>query len=106
MKIMHEPCEGMSLQSHHPLSGMVRKLGRLIPFSKTDCEALLKLPHRTQRVNAGTYLVREGSSTSECCLLVSGYACRHKLTSDGGRQIVSFHIPGDVLDLQHLFLPR
>ena len=41
---------------------------------------------------------------SECCVLVSGYACRHKVAKDGGRQIVSFHVAGDVLDVQHLWL--
>lgn len=84
----------------------MRKLARLVAFTEADRTALANLPYRTQMVGAGAYLVREGKTAIECCLLVSGYACRHKLTSDGGRQIVSFHIPGDMLDLQHLFLPR
>ena len=64
MKSMHEACEEMSLESH-PLSGMVRKLGKLITFSEADCEALADLPNRTQTVGAGTYLVREGGATTE-----------------------------------------
>lgn len=48
----------------------------------------------------------EGDTPGDCCILVKGYACRHKSTRDGGRQIVSFHVPGDILDLQHLKLPR
>jgi CRP-like cAMP-binding protein len=51
-------------------------------------------------------LVREGDTTTDCCVLLSGYACRYKTTSSGGRQIVSFHVPGDILDLQHLLLSR
>lgn len=39
-------------------------------------------------------------------MLLDGYACRHKTTSVGQRQIVSFHIPGDLLDAQHLELER
>lgn len=42
----------------------------------------------------------------ECCLLIDGFAARSKLTANGGRQIVSFHMVGDILDLQHLFLER
>jgi len=37
---------------------------------------------------------------------LEGYAIRHKLSLDGGRQIVSLQIPGDPLDVQHLFLDR
>ncbi len=33
-------------------------------------------------------------------LLLSGLAYRHKLTPDGSRQIVSLHIPGDMVDLE------
>ena len=51
-------------------------------------------------------IVREGDIAENCCILLSGYACRHKTTRAGGRQIVSFHIPGDILDLQHLLLTR
>ena len=39
-------------------------------------------------------------------MLLDGYACRHKMTSLGQRQIVSFHIPGDLLDAQQLELER
>lgn len=41
---------------------------------------------------------------TECCLLTSGYAFRHKIAANGNRQIVSFHMAGDILDLQHLLL--
>jgi CRP-like cAMP-binding protein len=48
--------------------------------------------------------VREGDEPILCAVLVSGFAYRQKLTRDGARQIVSIHIPGEPLDLQHLFL--
>lgn len=50
--------------------------------------------------------MREGARPTACCVLLQGYACRHKTTSSGERQIVSFHIPGDMLDIQHLELER
>jgi CRP-like cAMP-binding protein len=49
-------------------------------------------------------LVREGSQPKNCCLLVTGFACRYKVSAGGGRQIVSFHKAGDIIDLQHLHL--
>jgi CRP-like cAMP-binding protein len=89
-----------------PLSILIRKLRRLATIDEADESAILSLPHRLSRVQAREYLVREGALPRECCLLIEGYASRSKLAADGGRQIVSFHIPGDMLDLQHLFLER
>lgn len=50
------------------------------------------------------YLVREGDGAQVCSLLVSGFAFRQKLVTTGARQIISFHIPGEFLDLQNLLL--
>ena len=88
------------------LSILIRKMRRLAPIDADDEQAVLALPSRVGRAAASEYLVRDGSTPNECCLLVDGYASRSKLAVDGGRQIVSFHLPGDILDLQHLFLER
>lgn len=88
------------------LDRLIRKLERLAPLAGTSRRALLDLPIRTEEVPAGRLLVREGDVPEECCILLQGYACRHKSTRNGGRQIVSFHMAGDILDLQHLKLPR
>jgi CRP-like cAMP-binding protein len=81
---------------------MAGKLDRLTSLDAQDRDVISRLSYRIEKVQAAYYLVREHRETSECCLLVSGYACRHKLAAGGGRQIVSFHLPGDILDLQHL----
>jgi CRP-like cAMP-binding protein len=87
-----------------PNEWLIQKLDRLSSLSDLDKEALAGLPYTMQRVGAGHHLVREGSTPTDCCLLVEGFACRYKLEAAGGRQIVSFHIRGDILDLQHLLL--
>lgn len=74
-------------------------------LSDEDRAALASLPHSRRRLNANAYMVREGEPPrSTCGLLLSGMAFRHKLTVEGARQIVSIHLPGELLDLQHLFL--
>lgn len=88
----------------HALDGMIEKLGRLSRLDGDDRAALSRLKHSVADVPAGWYLIREGTPSTDCCLLVSGFACRHKLTAAGGRQIVSFHLNGDLLDVQHLLL--
>jgi CRP-like cAMP-binding protein len=90
----------------NPFERLVRKLERLGDLEAADRKAIASLPFRISSARNGDYLVREGSTPTECCLLLEGYACRHKGTSKGGRQIVSFHLPGDLLDLQHLQLPK
>lgn len=95
----------MQISSVH-LQTMLAKVRRLSDVDDEDLEALASLPHRPDTRKPHSYIVREGDRPAECCLLVDGYAARSKLSADGGRQIVSFHVAGDMLDLQHLFLER
>jgi CRP-like cAMP-binding protein len=85
---------------------LTRKLERLHPLDREDRARLAALPMRLETVRRFHELVREGQVPDQCCLLVKGYACRYKETPSGARQIVSFHIRGDLLDIQHLLLAR
>lgn len=88
----------------HPLASLVRKLGKRTALDDADRQAILNLPHITKSLTAATYIVREGDKPSHSCLLISGFAYRHKIVGDGGRQILSIHMPGDVVDLQNSLL--
>jgi CRP-like cAMP-binding protein len=46
--------------------------------------------------------VRDGDVPSESCLLIEGFMHRYKMLPDGRRQILAFHTPGDIPDLQSL----
>lgn len=83
------------------LSPMAEKLGKRAALSPADRDALSALPHRISEVGRDRYFAREGDRASHCCVLISGYAMRHKIAGDGGRQIVSIHVPGDLLDVQN-----
>ena len=87
-----------------PLGIMVHTLGAHAVISADDTAALLDLPYSHRKYDMGSYLVREGDVPDQCGVLLTGYAYRHKLNHDGGRQIVSIHMPGEIFDLQHLFL--
>ena len=86
------------------LAGMVAKFQKRAELDDGDRAALFALPFRTRMCEAGIYLVREGAPTDECCLILEGFAFRHKLTEDGGRQIVSLHLEGDFVDLEGALL--
>ena len=78
------------------------RLDKAVPAE--DEAALHALPCTLRTLEAGSYLVREGEPPTTCAVLISGFAFRQKLTSDGQRQIVSLHIPGEPVDFQNLFL--
>jgi CRP-like cAMP-binding protein len=88
----------------NPLDLFVRKLALHGPLSFEDREEILALPYTMRTLDPQSYTVREGDAPTSCCILLTGFAYRQKLTGDGSRQIVSLHIPGDPLDLQNLFL--
>jgi CRP-like cAMP-binding protein len=83
---------------------MVQKLGYWGNFDAADKAAILDLPHRTKRVERNGYIAREREKTTHSCLLVSGFAIRHKIVANGARQIVAIHMRGELVDLQNSFL--
>jgi CRP-like cAMP-binding protein len=49
-------------------------------------------------------IVREGDDVSHCWVVLSGYCVRFKYVGSGGRQIVSIHMKGDLVDLHNALL--
>ncbi|MBV8687052.1 MAG: Crp/Fnr family transcriptional regulator [Alphaproteobacteria bacterium] len=94
----------MEATQFEALLPLASKLERLASLTDRDRSLIRSLPFSLRPVPAAHHIVREGKAAPDCCLLVSGFACRHKLAANGGRQIVSFHLAGDMLDLQHLLL--
>jgi CRP-like cAMP-binding protein len=86
------------------LRPILRKLELRAPLDDEDRAAFLNLPVRYQISEPNSYLVREGDRPDRSCLLVSGFAIRHKMTETGERQIISFHVAGDFLDLEGALL--
>jgi CRP-like cAMP-binding protein len=94
----------MSRDSDHPLAPMVRKLSLWAEISEADSEKILMLPCQRRHLDAGQYLVWDGDKPQHTCLLISGFAYRHKSAGNGGRQIMSIHMKGDLIDLQNSLL--
>jgi CRP-like cAMP-binding protein len=85
-------------------AALIRKLESIAPLAPEEKAAVLRLPLRLHSIAADQDIVREGDTPSECCLIVEGFACRYNLTDEGRRQIHSFHISGDIPDLQSLHI--
>jgi CRP-like cAMP-binding protein len=89
---------------HHHTAALIRKLESIEPLTAEEKAALLRLPLRLKSVPAHQDIVSAGDRPTESCLVVHGLACRYILTEEGKRQILSFHIAGDIPDLQSLHL--
>jgi CRP-like cAMP-binding protein len=90
--------------SDQTLAPMLRKLQLWEPLSLGDREALLALPYSKRQLGAGQYIIWDGDKPQYACILLSGFAYRQKIAGNGGRQILSIHMEGDVLDLQNALL--
>lgn len=92
------------LDTTSPMARMAKSLEKYVVLSPGDRDAILALPFKVTSYESGAYLVREGDRADKCALLMTGFAFRHKLTGAGTRQIIAIHVPGDLLDMQNLFL--
>jgi CRP-like cAMP-binding protein len=88
----------------HPLGPLARRWSRRSPLSEHDRAAIFSLPFTRKTFGKDAYIVREGEHTTECAVLLQGMAFRQKLLRDGARQIISFHIPSEFVDLQNSLL--
>ncbi len=94
----------MPRNSEHVLAPMVRQLSVREELTDDDREAIFALPFTLRKVEASQFLVWDGDKPQNTCLLISGFAIRHKLAGNGGRQIVSIHLRGDIVDMQNSLL--
>jgi len=79
-------------------------LENYVTLSDADRAAIEALMGRRVSFTAGMELLAQESSPRACHVLLEGQAYRHRNLADGRRQILCFAGPGDVLDLQGLFL--
>ena len=86
------------------IGALMRKLEAASPVSKEEEAALLSLPMHVREFPSGQDIVRERDCPSQCCLILEGVAVRYKIVREGKRQIMSFHLPGDLPDLLSLYL--
>jgi CRP-like cAMP-binding protein len=87
-------------------SQLIRQLETVSRLDDEDRRALSELPMRTRLIEENNDIFREGHASTECCVILSGVACRYKIIAGGRRQILSFHFAGDMPDLQGLLLSK
>lgn len=92
---------------HNESSALIRyiiKLDQRGGLSRAAQSALRELPTRARSFKIHQDIAREGDRPTHCCLIATGLVSRYKSLPAGSRQIVSFQIPGDMVDLQSLLV--
>lgn len=83
---------------------LIRKLSSLGPLSSDERGLLEEATAHVREVGPDQDLVREGDRPGQSLLLLDGFCCRYKTLADGRRQILSFNIQSDFLDLPGFLL--
>jgi CRP-like cAMP-binding protein len=83
---------------------LAKKLNTFFPLSDRELACLAEIQSTPVRVKRGKELVQEGQSAHRAHILQEGWACSFKLLPDGGRQIITFPLPGDCVGLRSVLL--
>jgi len=83
---------------------LLRKLESESRLADEEREAVLNIPFTIRELRVDEDIVRDKDHPSQSCLLIHGWLCRYKILARGQRQILSFHMAGEIPDLQSLFL--
>ena len=81
---------------------LIRKLEAFGPLPAADRRHIEAVAAPAQKLEADVDIITEGDRPRDVTLILSGFACRYKLLSNGERHIVAFLLPGDICDL-HAF---
>lgn len=88
----------MLTRLHEPVTLLRLRLAGL-DLSPGEEKAITSLPVRAVSLAADQSIIREADRSQQSCILLQGLACSSKVTGEGKRQIVGFHLPGDMPDL-------
>lgn len=76
-----------------------RRLEQHDALKPSEREALIDALGDPTSIAAGRDLVSEGDRPTQSTLMLEGLSCRYRTLSDGRRQILALHLPGDFVDL-------
>ncbi|MDT8853724.1 Crp/Fnr family transcriptional regulator [Paracoccaceae bacterium Fryx2] len=81
---------------------LTRKLSAFVALSGEELEALARLRRYPRTFRARREMIHEGQKPHSAFILESGWACSFRVLPGGERQIIDFHVPGDILGLRSI----
>ena len=91
--------------SKSPFGLLARRIGGAACLPIAAARAVLGLPLIIRTIEASRDILYEGGPSNHCFVILDGWTYCYQLLTDGRRQILSFHVPGDLPDLQSLHMP-
>jgi CRP-like cAMP-binding protein len=88
----------------HSANALARKLSNFIKLSPAELACLMEIQSKPVKIEAHTDIVYEGQTDHRAYILQSGWACCYKLLPNGGRQVITFSVPGDFMGLRSVLL--
>jgi CRP-like cAMP-binding protein len=88
----------------HSDNALVRKLSNFLRLSSAEVNCLTEIQAKPEKIAAETDIVNEGQTGHRAYILQSGWAYAYKLLPDGGRQVITFSLPGDFMGLRSVLL--
>ncbi|MBL8270564.1 Crp/Fnr family transcriptional regulator [Steroidobacter sp.] len=85
---------------------LIRKLENFAELAEDEKRALQEAAGPVRPYAAHEDLLREGEQANGVAVVVSGFACRHKMLPDGRRQIIGYFLPGDMCDARVFILKK
>lgn len=98
---MHQSAGGRRV-----LEKLFLKLLRRDDLAEFELQALRESVSATRDYKADDVIVEAGEPLSHSSILLEGLVCRSKDLSDGRRQIMEVHVPGDFIDLHGFLLKK
>ena len=80
-------------------NAFVRHLSGYGPLGNDEISLLAGACTNVRELPANFHLIREGDEPDPVFVILEGWACGYKMLPDGGRQIMSFMLPGDFCDI-------
>jgi CRP-like cAMP-binding protein len=99
---MHEQISPRRQQSISEL--LVAKTSQHGTLSATDQAAIRSIPAHVRRLGPGEDIVCQGERPDVSVFVLGGMLARYHTLPSGDRQYLSFHIKGDLPDVQALFI--
>lgn len=98
---MSKKCDAAFIEAPH--LSLAQSLNRRFPLTSVEIDALSELPYQLQNIKRRATIYRSDVQSTDCCLLLSGLACKTRYTGSGGRQILSLSFPGELVDLDRIY---
>ena len=89
------------MSADHPF---LARLQSVLDLTDAEASSIAQVPFQTVAFKADQVISREGDTPSRSCLVAEGVTCTSKVVAGGKRQIMAFHLAGDMPDLHSLRL--